>query len=745
MHANETIVIKPMKSVLVGGVCWIVFSVGGLAENPTPLAGKVYLPMGLRNGTNCVIGPQVPHGSVNPSPQTPHGGHGGYQPGEPVRGFGQLQVSGTGWGRYGQLLVSPQLGLGVGESDHDSPISDEVATPSYYAVNLDRYGIRTELTPTQHAVIYRFTFPKSTEAHLVLDLAHSIPTDIATEVGGRFWEGGLQLCQDGPNAFSGWGKYSGGFGSDEPYTVYFYAVVDKTPTRQGTWKNGVVASGNLALHSDGRIGCYLGFSTKKGGQIRLKIGVSFKSIELARRYALEEINGFDFEGARKACAALWEGVFGQAVIEGATDTQARIFYTALYHSFVMPHDRTGDNPQWESHSPYWDDQYATWDTWRTKFPLMVLLRDVVVRDNILCYIDRLDHTGSLGDSFVSGRDGPKQGGDDLDEIIAEAYSARVPGINWEQAFKVLKHNAEHQRYPAYLEQGWIPDDGKILMSCSNTLECSYNDSSAAMVAKGLGKQTEYRAWLSRARQWEHLWDKSAASDGFAGFVRPRRSDGSWLDCDPKQVCGSWKPFFYEGSSWTYSYFVPGDFARLIVLCGGRERFVDRLDHSLSANLIGLDNEPSFLVTHAFNYAGRPDRTAFWTSKVMRKLYGLTIGYPGNDDSGAMGSWYVFSAIGFLPNAGQGVFLINGPFCRKITVTLSNGRKLIIEGQGVSEKNIYIQSMTLNGKAWDRNWLTYTDLFQGGRMEFVMGPEPSGWGTHSIPPPSLSDPGCEKRR
>ena len=111
----------------------------------------------------------------------------------------------------------------------------------------------------------------------------------------------------------------------------------------------------------------------------------------------------------------------------------------------------------------------------------------------------------------------------------------------------------------------------------------------------------------------------------------------------------------------------------------------------------------------------------------------------------MGSWYVFSAMGFLPNAGQGVFLINGPFCRKITVTLSNGRKLIIEGQGVSEKNIYIQSMTLNGKAWDRNWLTYTDLFQGGRMEFVMGPEPSGWGTHSTPPPSLSDPDYEKRR
>jgi len=144
---------------------------------------------------------------------------------------------------------------------------------------------------------------------------------------------------------------------------------------------------------------------------------------------LEEINGFDFEGARKACAALWEGVFGQAVIEGATDTQARIFYTALYHSFVMPHDRTGDNPQWESHSPYWDDQYATWDTWRTKFPLMVLLRDVVVRDNILCYIDRLDHNRQPGGLLCfRAATAPKQGGDDLDEIIAEAYSARVPGI-----------------------------------------------------------------------------------------------------------------------------------------------------------------------------------------------------------------------------------------------------------------------------------------------------------------------------
>jgi predicted alpha-1,2-mannosidase len=464
-----------------------------------------------------------------------------------------------------------------------------------------------------------------------------------------------------------------------------------------------------------------------------------RSIELARRYAETEIVDFDFARTQKAATMLWEAALGTIRLAGATSTQERLFYTALYQSFLMPRDRTGDNPNWTSDLPYWDDQYATWDTWRTKFPLMALIRPAVVRDNVMSLCDRLEHQRHVADSFVAGGDGPKQGGDDIDEIIAEARATAVPGIDWARAYAVLEHDAKEQRYPEYLAHGWIPEDGNPIMTCSNTLECAYNDFTSASVADSLGHHDDAAKWRKRSRQWEHLWDSGTVSDGFAGFIRPRRSNGRWVDFDAKRNYGSWKSFFYEANSWTYSLFGPHDFARLIQLCGGPDRFAARVDHAFTAGLVELANEPSFMAARAFNYAGRPDRNAFWTHKVMAELYSLDGGYPGNDDSGAMGSWYVFSALGFFPNAGQGVYLVNGPFCRRIELTLGNGKSLTIEAANVSQENIYVQSMKLNGNPWAKNWFSYSNIKDGAQLEFVMGPKPSNWGT--LPPfaPSLSDP------
>jgi predicted alpha-1,2-mannosidase len=722
------------RVLMVAGLLVLGCPAPGSAES---LCDFVDLQMGVQGDSNCVIGPQFPHGSINPSPQTPAGNMGGYRPGKPVRGFGQLHVTGTGWNKYGQVFLSPQIGLRVGEAEHDSAISDEVATPAYYAARLDRYGIRVELTPSHHAAIYRFTFPRSSEAHLLLDVTHNLPMDITPEVGGRFW-GGEILLNSRDGTFSGWGEYSGGFGGAGPYKVFFYARTNQRPVAIGTWKDGVINRSANALKGDGRIGGYFQFSTGEGEAILLKIGVSMKSIANARSFAEGEIPDFDFAAVRKSCADQWESVLASLQIEGATKTQRRIFYTCLYQSFLMPRDRTGDNPNWVSAEPYWDDQFAVWDTWRTKFPLMVLLRESMVRDNIAAFVDRLKHNGRLSDAFVAGLDGEKQGGDDLDHIIADAYVKGVRGVNWDAAFAVLKHNAEEQRYPIYLTRGWLPDDtGKEIMTCSNTLECAYNDYSAALVADGLGKKAEAAAWRQRSGGWEHLWDPGVVSDGFSGFIRPRRSDGAWVEYDPKKFYGSWKSYFYEASSWTYSFDVPHNVGRLIDLCGGRERFVQRLDHAFEAGLMELANEPSFLATRSFNYAGRSARSSFWTRKVMRELYSLEKGYPGNDDSGAMGSWYVFSAMGLFPNAGQDVYLLTGPFCRRITMKMETGRVLEIEGVNASEENIYIQEVTLNGKPWRQNWLRHGDIKDGGHLRFVMGPAPSTWDADAPPPPSAS--------
>jgi predicted alpha-1,2-mannosidase len=716
--------------------CGLLAAFASLPAAEPSLLDLVDMRMGCRNDSNCVIGPQLPHGSVNPSPQTPNGGMGGYKPGEPVRGFGQLHVTGTGWTKYGQLLLSPQIGLQVGEQDHDSPISQEVATPAGYSVRLDRYGIRVELAPAANAVIYRFTFPKSTDAHLLLDLAHNLPMDIVPQVGGKFL--GCEARVDPhTGAIAGSGTYSGGFGGLQPYSLYFYAIPDRAPASVGAWGDGVVSRGATEIRGAGRRGAFLDYSTADGEVISLKIGVSVTSVANAQRFAESQILAFDLHATRRQAAAAWEEVLGRVRIDGATLTQRRVFYTCLYQSFLMPRDRSHDTPYVGSAAPYWDDQFAVWDTWRTKFPLMVLLDDAVVRSNIAAFAERLRHNHVLADAFVAGHDGETQGGDDLDNIIVDAFVKNVPGVDWKAAFAVIEHDAEHQRTTEYRRLGWIPNDSPdAIMTCSNTLECAYNDFLAATMARALGHSELHDRWLQRSAQWEHLWDPGTVSDGFAGFIRPRRSNGEWVAFDPKMNYGSWQSFFYEAASWTYSTFVPHNLARLIELSGGENRFVERLDHALSSNLMELANEPSFLATRAFSYARRPDRTSYWAHRVMDGLYGLELGYPGNEDSGAMASWYVFSALGFFPNAGQPVYLLNGPLFRRSELCLSNGSKLVIEAEGSSPENLYIQSATLNGAEWKKDWISHDDISHGGTLRLVMGPKPSAWGVSAEPPPSL---------
>ena len=236
--------------------------------------------MGNRGESNCVIGPQLPHGSVNPSPQTPGGGNDGYDPLQPIRGFGQLHVSGTGWGRYGQILLSPQVGFSADEQGHDSPKSGESALPYYYAVTLDRYGIRTELAPTHNAAIYRFSFPAAEDANILLDIAHNIPQHIKPEIGGRFLGGAISYDPE-TGIIGGWGSYRGGFGSGAPYKVYFAAALDRAPRSVAVTDNG-----------DGKLYARIALPPFDApGTVLLKIAVSLRSESNARKFLAEQIPG----------------------------------------------------------------------------------------------------------------------------------------------------------------------------------------------------------------------------------------------------------------------------------------------------------------------------------------------------------------------------------------------------------------------------------------------------------------------
>jgi predicted alpha-1,2-mannosidase len=333
------------------------------------------------------------------------------------------------------------------------------------------------------------------------------------------------------------------------------------------------------------------------------------------------------------------------------------------------------------------------------------------------------------DAFVNGSDmNNEQGGNNIDNIIADAYGKGLSGVDWQAAYQIMKYDADSQRLGSfawrkedsalntYKTNGWIPAG---IMNCSMTLEYAYNDFCAALMAKGLGKGNDYRDYLARSRQWINLWNKETVSDGFKGFIAPRRLDEGFVATDLKKYPGSWKNYFYEGSSWTYSWFMPHEFPRLVELNGGPEAFARKLDHGFSDNLIDYGNEPAFLAVQGFHYAGRPDRSSYWVRKLMRERF-TEKGVPGNDDSGAMSAWYIFSAMGFFPNAGQDIYYLTGPLFKKVVLHLGNGHTLTLEAPDASEKNIYVRAVSVNGKKITGSIIRYSAIEKGGVIKFDMG-------------------------
>jgi predicted alpha-1,2-mannosidase len=713
--------------------------------------------MGVIGRGSCVIGPQLPFGSINPSPDTPDGHTDGYDYLKEIRGFSQVHVSGTGGpGKYGQFLISPQIGIEVSEVGHDSKKSEEEARVPYYKVRLTRYDILCEIVPTHHAAMYRFTFPASDETHILIDLGHNIPGDITrkhlsnTPSGGYANSGEVQIDSQ-KGLITGWGHYWGGW-SCEPFDIYFAAEFSRPGDRFGTWKDDRIEPGSRrkTIHKKKeRVGAYFGYKTRAGETILLRIAVSMHSVEKAQAYLREEIPHWDFERIRRQGEEVWNERLNRIQIDGATEEQKAIFYTCLYNTMRMPRDRTGDNPKWESTEPYWDDHYAVWDTWRTVFPLHVLINEGMVRDNIRAFIDRHKHNGRVLDAFIAGNDRVcgwateeqrlcyrNQGGDDVDNVIADAFVKGISGVDLQQAYQVVRHSAEWERTQSYrsADRGWVPYgtyQQYMGMECSRSLEFSYNDFCVAQIANGLGLVDDYQRYLRRSRNWESLWNPHISSDGFSGFIAPRMSDGAWLPYDPKR---SRPPkgtrCFYEGTSWVYSFFLPHDFAELISLMGGAEQYVNRLQHALTAKMIDNNNEPAFLTPWAFVYGGRPDLASYWVRSNLPR-YTLER-FPGDEDSGAMASWFVFAAMGLFPNAGQDLYLLQGPLYPRMTLTRENGSEITIIAVNAGEENCYVQSAELNGEPLNQAWITHTEIKDGATLRFLMGPAPSDWGKQTPP-------------
>jgi predicted alpha-1,2-mannosidase len=711
--------------------------------------------LGVAGGGNVFPGPVVPFGMIKPGPDmvAPEGSdpNAGWNAEGDIRGFSQTHVSGTGGGaKYGNIQVQATTG-DIAPMDSASPRADEKASAGLYSVTLARFGVGVEITAARRSAIYRFRYPAGAKANLLFDVGHYLLSGMRTGEMQSLVASEVHVLS--PTEVAGSTSITGGWNKQpNTYTVYFFVKTDTAAASWGTWLDGNLQPGSKSAngHANSKAGAWLTFATKAGRPVLMKIGISFISVEQARRNLAAEIPGFDFAATHAAALAKWNLALAKIEIKGATAEQQQIFYTAIYHTMLMPTDRTGENPLWKSVEPYYDDYYAIWDIFRTSGPLLTLIAPERETAIVRSLVDIYRHDGFLPDARSGNFNGRTQGGSNAEFMITDAYVKGLKGIDWATAYAAEVHDAEVSPADHFKEGRGGLDDWRNLgyvsiegsdRTASVHMEYAANDFEIALLAKGLGRSDDYKKYLTRSGNWKNLWDADFSDGGFQGFIRPRHRDGSWLTPFTALDSGTWGGnTFYEGNSWTYSTFVPQDVASLIAKIGGMQKFVDRLDAFFAVpGRYDVGNEPGFLAPYLYNWAGRPDKTAEHVREIIAKSYhaGPT-GLPGNDDSGAMSSWYAFGQMGIFPNAGQDVYLIGSPAYSQTTLHLAGGKDFVIEAREQSAENIYVTAATLNGKPLDRSWLRHSEIAAGGRLVLTMSKTPGHWGKRNLPPSTAAD-------
>lgn len=714
----------------------------GPAKQPVPPAKMhdVDVFLGADGGGHTTPGAQVPFGFVSLQPDTEHPNSSGYRSGERVIGFSSTHVSGTGGSsKYGNFCVTPSIGtLGKPSSQVGS---DEEAWPGYYAVTLDsRQGrIRAELTASRLVGFQRYTFPRDRTARLMIDVS-----SVIVNSGGTPQEPVACMAKTRSDGLlSGTCKFRGGWNPGE-YQLYFAAQFDSRPTSISVGREIDVSNPLNEVHTDKRgekVWAWASFDTRKHAVIQMKLAVSFISIDKAEAN-LHEVATLDFDRALRRAERQWAVALGRIQIKGGSAAQRALFSSALYRAQVMPHDLSGENTWWRSSEPHYEDYYTLWDTFRTQDPLLTVIQPNRERDMVRSLVDTYRHTGWIPDARIAGSNGLTQGGSNGDVLIADAIVKGVRGIDYQTAYQALVKDADtdspdpilygREKVSTYKRLGYLPLS--VGRSGSRTMEYAYDDFAIAEVAKALGRPDAAAEFRRRSLFWTNLWDAPSQS------VRPRYADGRWLTpFDRKLTTKSWDSPFYEGSPWQYSTYVPHDVQGLINRTGGDAAFVSWLDQFFTGNGYDPGNEPDMLAAWLYIHAGRPDRSQAMVRQLLDKYFKPgRAGLPGNDDAGAMTSWYVWAAMGLYPNAGQAYYYIGAPVFTKVRIKAGRCRFFTIEARRPSPINLYIQSARLNGHPLDRAWLKHSELMAGGILDLQMGPQPSTWGNHARPD-SVEDP------
>ena len=702
--------------------------------------------IGVEGGGNVFPGPCVPFGMVKVGPDCgKKDWNAGWDSEGNIHGFSNVHVSGTGGGcKYGNVLLAPVVGK-INIQDYSSPRKDEKVALGLYEVALQRYNTSARLTALKRTAMHEYTFPSSNESKILIDLG----SFLASHERQYFVGSEVKILSD--TEIEGYTRIRGGWNIGAPYTVYFHAIFDTPAMNFGTWKDNEMMPGEKTqFDTNQKTGAYFEYQTNEGQKVKVKIGISYLSAGKAKAN-LEEMNSWDFDEIAAECINQWNTILNKIQVKG-TEEQKTIFYTALYHSYLQPVDKTGENSKWASSEPYYDDFYCIWDTFRATHPLFTLLTPSIQADMLRSLLDVYIHEGYVPDARSGDYNGRVQGGSNSDILFADAYVKGLKGIDYKLALNAMIKNAEvppggDERKEGrgglsdYNQKGYVST--LFERAGTRTMEYANCDFAIATLAEGLKEHEIAEKYRKRSNNWQNLWNPQIESLGFNGFIWPKREDGSWWNDDEFSVFqgGTWPDFLYETFSWEISFYVPHDMKALINKCGGKEQFTKRLDTYFThekwdqrwyMGLFQISNEPGFLAPCLYNYVGRPDKTAEVVRRTLKERYNTTReGIPGNDDSGSMSAWYVFHAMGFYPNAGQNLYLISSPTFEEVTIHLENNKTLLIKAKNASEKNIYIQSVKLNGISLENSAFKHTDIANGGVLEFVMGSKPSKWGTNEI--------------
>jgi predicted alpha-1,2-mannosidase len=668
-------------------------------------------------------GATLPYGAVQLSPDTRQSHWdacaGYYYDDTTITGFSHTHLSGTGCIDFGDILFQPDTrDLPATLQNYQlQPLafshSDETAAAGYYAVTFREEGIKAELTATTYAGVHRYTYDKGKTQTLIIDLRYTLDIyDVADS---------LYIRKTAPNELVGMHRTQGW----TPNQYVFFVAEFSEPIQSEMLTDSIVA---------------LNFGISGGKPIVVKVGLSIVSEENARENLKHDVDGFDFDDIRRKARQAWNEALSDITVEGASEADLTNFYTARYHTKVVPNIISDANGQYRRHNDKTgrfagnEKRYSTfslWDTYRAWNPLVTLTDHELTNNMINAFLDQYDATGRLPIWPLSSGETDCMIGYHSVSVIADAYLKGIRGFDAEKAFDAMKRSSNNNSKTSayYVQLGFIPSD-RLSESVSCLLEYAYDDWCIAQMAQAMGREEDHQEYLRRSLSYVNVFD------GYTRFFRGKHLDGNW---------DAFKPFvpgraYTEATAWQYRFYVPHDMHGLQQLFGGKERFIEQLDslfvvestiegeQSDITGLIGQyghGNEPSHHMAYLYNYAGQPWKTQAMVRRILKEMYQpLPGGIIGNEDCGQMSAWYILSSIGFYPVCpGSNEWQLTTPLFPRTTLRLANGKTLEIHANRPG-KNIYIDRVTLNGQEITANYITHEQLMEGGTLEFALSPQPN---------------------